>query len=182
MHHWLLQSTQEPALIRLWHSVAVSLHVVILCDFTICWQSSCYVGPGRRNLAQTRHNASNMHVVMLQGLKITILLQASPGVSENMAKVAVQRQALQQLLHHCTAQLLASQTCPVLVSQVIYLETKETCRQCFHSMHPLWWQNECVSASCATLFEPLYAVVSNALLLSARQEDVCKLLHQALPA
>lgn len=49
-------------------------------------------------------------------------------------------------------------------------------------MHPLWWQNECVSASCATLFEPLYAVVSNALLLSARQEDVCKLLHQALPA
>ena len=32
-----------------------------------------------------------------------------------MAKVAAQRQALQQLLHHCTAQILASQTCPVLV-------------------------------------------------------------------
>ncbi|DBB09942.1 TPA: hypothetical protein ACH3X3_001545 [Trebouxia sp. C0006] len=45
-------------------------------------------------------------------------LKASPGVSENMAKVAVQRQALQQLLHHCTAQLLASQTCPVLAEYV----------------------------------------------------------------
>ncbi len=141
---------QEPALVRLRHSAAVFLHAVIFCDFNICWQSSCYVAPGRRNLAQTRHNASNMHIVMLQGF--TILIQASPGVSENMAKVAVQRQALQQLLHHCTAQLLASQTCPVLVSHVIYLETKQTCRQYFGLLQPLWRQNECVCAKpCNTL-------------------------------
>ncbi len=99
----------------------------------------------------------NMHVVMLQGF--TILIQASPGVSENMAKVAVQRQALQQLLHHCTAQLLASQTCPVLVSHVIYLKTKQTCRQYVGLLQPLYRQNECVGASPATLFEPPYAMM-----------------------
>ncbi len=99
----------------------------------------------------------NMHVVMLQGF--TILIQASPGVSENMAKVAVQRQALQQLLHHCTAQLLASQTCPVLVSHVIYLETTQTCRQYVGLPQPLYRQNECVGASPATLFEPPYAMM-----------------------
>ena len=99
----------------------------------------------------------NMHVVMLQGF--TILIQASPGVSENRAKVAVQRQALQQLLHHCTAQLLASQTCPVLVSHVIYLETKQTCRQYVGLLQPLYRQNECVGASPATLFEPPYAMM-----------------------
>lgn len=55
-------------------------------------------------------------------------VQASPGVSENMAKVAAQRQALQQLLHHCSAQLLASQTCPVLVSPLVAPASKFSMR------------------------------------------------------
>lgn len=113
---------------------------------------------------------------MLQGFEI--LIQASPGVSENMAKVAVQRQALQQLLHHCTAQLLVSQTCPVLVSHVIYLETKQTCTQ----YCTLFGRSECVSASRAILFEPLYAVLTMLCCCEPDKGDVCTLLGQASPA
>ncbi len=69
-----------------------------------------------------------------------------------MAKVAVQRQALQQLLHHCTAQLLASQTCPVLVSHVIYLETKQTCS-------PFGGRMNVLVQAPATFFEPPYAMM-----------------------
>lgn len=44
-----------------------------------------------------------------------------------MAKVAAQRQALQQLLHHCTAQILAGQTLPVLVIRMCVHATKLRC-------------------------------------------------------
>ncbi len=128
--------------------MAVSSHAVILCHFLAVIM---LCGPSQETPCTDQAQCFDMHVVMLQGYEI--LIQASPGVSENMAKVAVQRQALQQLLHHCTAQLLASQTCPVLVSHVIYLEHKQTCRQYFGLLQPLWKQNECVVASPATLFE-----------------------------
>ena len=136
-------------------------------------------GPRQRKPHTDKTQCFNMHVAMLHSF--TILIQASPGVSENMAKVAVQRQALQQLLHHCTAQLLASQTCPVLVRLIIYLEARQTCRQYFGLLHPLWRRNGCVCASPATLFSSVCSGDKCCAAVS-QTRGWLQVLRQGLPA
>lgn len=44
-------------------------------------------------------------------------LQDNPNVSENMVKVAAERNTLQQLLQHCSHELEAQQQAPALVRQ-----------------------------------------------------------------